>query len=96
MSARSVHYVCRKHGEFVANVKCGFGHGPAPVQTQCQVPDCYRLADRKAAAKLAQKRNSRKSVSVTAEVYDRLKRYCDANGLSMDQWLDVHTQDMEQ
>jgi len=96
MSARSVHYICRKHGQFTAYVRCGFGNGPAPKQMQCTVPDCYRLGDRIREAKTKARRDNRRDISVTAAVYERLKAYCDANGLSIQQWLDVHTQDLEQ
>lgn len=95
MSARSVYYICRKHGEFVAHVKCGFGSGPAPKQMECTVPECFRLGDRKREAMARQRRDGTRSVAVPTPVYDRLKQYCEAQGISMAAWIDANTQDLE-
>jgi hypothetical protein len=95
MSARHVHYICRAHGEFTAHVRCGFGAGPAPVQMVCPVPACDRLADRKRVAQVRQRRDARRSVSVSTTVYERLRQHCDAHGISMEQWIDAHTQELE-
>ena len=94
MSARSVHYICRKHGEFIAHIKCGFGNGPAPLQLPCTADGCFRIADRRLEAQRKQKLDNRRLVSVTAKTYDRLKRHCDAQGISMAQWIEAHTQDI--
>ncbi len=94
MSARSVHYICRQHGEFVAHVKCGFGAGPAPLEYRCPAENCYRIADRKKVAERKAKRESQRFVAIPAEAHERLKKYCESQGITLGQWIDANTQDL--
>lgn len=89
MSGRLVTYRCPFHGDFTSTIRCGFGHGPAPTQLQCIAPGCSRTGKRKNRV-----RGHQRTVTVTAEAYDRLKRHCDQQGISMQQWIEAHTQDI--
>lgn len=94
MSGRLVSYTCRKHGAFTVNVRCGYGYGPAPQQQQCPVPDCFRLGDRKREAEARRQRDSQRSIAIPTETYERLQKHCNAQGISMAQWIEAHTEDI--
>jgi len=84
---RGVSYYCSSHGQFVVDVRCGHGYGPAPKQASC--PQCGRHSNKRYVRYCG-----RRAVSVTNDTYQRVVIHCAADGVSVSTFIDRITKDI--
>ena len=83
---RTVYYACPKHGQFTAQVRCGFGSGPAPKQMTCTADGCQQPCPRRPRRK--DQNDAYRYVSLPSDAYDLLREHCAENGITMEQWIE--------